>query len=182
MKINFSISYQKFIEQYFEKKPLLMKGAVSHQDLLSWKEINEVLPRCDLISEDAIKLMYKGQKLEKSHYLEQYDDLGTLRYKFQEENLYNFLRDGATLVANGIVNEPSVDVFSQEIAQFTGCHIFSSLYIAFNTQRSFKSHWDSRDILRFKCRVKNVGLFTPQHLKIRYLCIAVKICQNTIRI
>lgn len=26
MKINFSISYQKFIEQYFEKKPLLMKG------------------------------------------------------------------------------------------------------------------------------------------------------------
>lgn len=126
--------------------------------------------------------MYKGQKLEKSHYLEQYDDLGTLRYKFQEENLYNFLRDGATLVANGIVNEPSVDVFSQEIAQFTGCHIFSSLYIAFNTQRSFKSHWDSRDILRFKCRVKNVGLFTPQHLKIRYLCIAVKICQNTIRI
>lgn len=154
MKINFPISYQEFIANYFEKKPLLMKGAVSHSDLLSWKEINEILPRCNLISEDEIKIMYKGQKLDKSLYLEQYDDLGTLRYKFQEENLYNFLRNGATLVANGIVNEPSVDVFSQEIAQFTGCHIFSSLYIAFNTQRSFKSHWDSRDIFAVQMQGK----------------------------
>ncbi|HDL5459154.1 TPA: hypothetical protein PXE43_002470 [Mannheimia haemolytica] len=87
-------------------------------------------------------------------YLEEYNDLGTIRYKFQEENLYGFLRDGATLVANGIVNEPSVDCFSQEIAQFTGCHIFLSLYIAFNTQRSFKSHWDSRDIFAVQMQGK----------------------------
>ncbi|HDL5119331.1 TPA: hypothetical protein PXA70_002564, partial [Mannheimia haemolytica] len=58
------------------------------------------------------------------------------------------------LVANGIVNEPSVDCFSQEIAQFTGCHIFLSLYIAFNTQRSFKSHWDSRDIFAVQMQGK----------------------------
>ncbi len=68
MKIHFPISYAEFIEHYFEKKPLLMKGALDKQDLLSWNSINEVLPRCDLLSEDAIKLMYKGQKLDKSHY------------------------------------------------------------------------------------------------------------------
>ncbi|EPZ01112.1 cupin domain-containing protein, partial [Mannheimia haemolytica] len=138
----------------FEKKPLLMKGAISQKDLLSWKAINEVLPRCNLLSEDAIKVMYKGKRVPKKDYLEEYNDLGTIRYKFQEENLYSFLRDGATLVANGIVNEPSVDCFSQEIAQFTGCHIFSSLYIAFNTQRSFKSHWDSRDIFAVQMQGK----------------------------
>lgn len=120
MKINFSVSYEEFIEQYFEKKPLLMKGALNKQDFLSWNAINEILPRCDLLSENAIKLMYKGQKLDKSYYLEEYDDLGTIRYKFREESLYSYLRDGATLVANGIVNEPSVDCFSREIAQIYG--------------------------------------------------------------
>lgn len=154
MKIQFPISYQEFRENYFEKQPLLMKGAIDPQDLLSWKAINEVLPRCDLLSEDAIKVMYKGKRVPKKDYLEEYNDLGTIRYKFQEENLYGFLRDGATLVANGIVNEPSIDCFSQEIAQFTGCHIFSSLYIAFNTQRSFKSHWDSRDIFAVQMQGK----------------------------
>ncbi|RGE48812.1 hypothetical protein MHD_02375 [Mannheimia granulomatis] len=154
MKIQFPISYQEFRENYFEKQPLLMKGAIKQQDLLSWKAINEVLPRCDLLSEDAIKVMYKGKRVPKKDYLEEYNDLGTIRYKFQEENLYSFLRDGATLVANGIVNEPSIDCFSQEIAQFTGCHIFSSLYIAFNTQRSFKSHWDSRDIFAVQMQGK----------------------------
>lgn len=154
MKINFPVSYEEFIEHYFEKKPLLMKGALNKQDFLSWNAINEILPRCDLLSENAIKLMYKGQKLDKSCYLEEYDDLGTIRYKFREESLYSYLRDGATLVANGIVNEPTVDCFSREIAQFTGCHIFSSLYIAFNTQRSFKSHWDSRDIFAIQMQGK----------------------------
>ncbi|SUT94915.1 cupin domain-containing protein [Actinobacillus lignieresii] len=154
MKIHFPISYQEFIDNYFEKKPLLMKNAVNQNELLSWKDINEILPRCNLISEDAVKLMYQGKRLNKEYYLEEYDDLGTIRYKFHEENLYSFLRDGATLVANGLVNEPSIDTFSQEIAQFTGCHIFSSLYIAFNTQRSFKSHWDSRDIFAIQMQGK----------------------------
>ncbi|SUT99836.1 Cupin superfamily protein [Actinobacillus lignieresii] len=154
MKIHFPISYQEFIDNYFEKKPLLMKNAVNQNELLSWKDINEILPRCNLISEDAVKLMYQGKKLNKEYYLEEYDDLGTIRYKFHEENLYSFLRDGATLVANGLVNEPSIDTFSQEIAQFIGCHIFSSLYIAFNTQRSFKSHWDSRDIFAIQMQGK----------------------------
>ncbi|MFA9489469.1 MULTISPECIES: hypothetical protein [unclassified Mannheimia] len=59
MKIQFPISYQEFRENYFEKQPLLMKGAIDPQDLLSWRAINEVLLRCDLLSEDAIKVMYK---------------------------------------------------------------------------------------------------------------------------
>ncbi|AWW68616.1 hypothetical protein C4O89_04320 [Mannheimia haemolytica] len=65
MKIQFPISYQEFRESYFEKKPLLMKGAISQKDLLSWKSINEILPRCDLISEDAIKVMHKGKRAHK---------------------------------------------------------------------------------------------------------------------
>ncbi|MDW0737334.1 cupin domain-containing protein [Mannheimia haemolytica] len=32
--------------------------------------------------------------------------------------------------------------------------MFSSLYIAFNTQRSFKSHWDSRDIFAVQMQGK----------------------------
>ncbi|WP_252188156.1 cupin domain-containing protein [Actinobacillus pleuropneumoniae] len=144
--INFSLSYEKFKYEFFEKKPLVIKGAIRNKDLLSWNEINEIFPRCKLIGEEEIKVMYKGKKVPKEYYVESYNDLGTLRYKFKEEELYCLMRDGATLIANGIVNEPAIDIFSQEIAKFTKCHIFSSLYVAFNTQRSFKIHWDSRDI------------------------------------
>lgn len=154
MKINFSVPYQDFLDNFFEKKPLLMKNAINYEELISWEEINSMLPRCNLISDDSIKLMYNGKKLDKKYYIEEYDDLGTIRYKFHEENLYSFLRDGATLVANGIVNEPSFDKFSSEIAQFTGCHTFSSLYVAFNTQSSFRSHWDSRDIFAIQMQGK----------------------------
>ncbi|WP_419843945.1 cupin domain-containing protein [Actinobacillus pleuropneumoniae] len=146
MKINIPYTSEEFKKNFFEKKPFVIKGGINDSNRLSWKHINELLPRCNLVSEDAIKLMYKGKKLSKEHYLDAYNDLGTQRFKFNEQNLYGFMREGATLVANGIVNEPSVDCFSQEIARFSGCHTFSSLYIAFNTQSSFKSHWDSRDI------------------------------------
>lgn len=154
MQIHFSISEKEFRSNFFEKKPLLMKNAVKKENLLSWNEINQIFPRCNLISEDDIKVMYRGEKLPKEYYLEAYDDLGYLRYKFKEEALYSFMRDGATLVANGIVNEPSVDIFSQEIANFSKCHTFTSLYIAFNNKRSFKSHWDSRDIFAVQMQGK----------------------------
>ncbi|MFU2059509.1 cupin domain-containing protein [Avibacterium volantium] len=154
MQIHFPISEKEFRSNFFEKKPLLMKNAVKKENLLSWNEINQIFPRCNLISEDDIKVMYRGEKLPKEYYLEAYDDLGHLRYKFKEEVLYNFMRDGATLVANGIVNEPNVDIFSQEIANFSKCHTFTSLYIAFNNKRSFKSHWDSRDIFAVQMQGK----------------------------
>lgn len=56
---------KSFFNEFFEKKPLLIKDAISYGELLFWEKINEVLPRCNIISEDAIKLMYKGQKLGK---------------------------------------------------------------------------------------------------------------------
>ncbi|WP_159991644.1 cupin domain-containing protein [Pelistega ratti] len=152
MLINIPVSVKQFREEYFEQKPFLIKNAVKKENLLSWKHINEILPRCNLISESKIKLMYQGNKLAKEAYLEQYDDLGTIRYKFHQESLYNFMRAGATLVANGIVNEPHLDIFCQEISSFLGCHTFASLYIAFNSERSFKNHWDSRDIFAIQMK------------------------------
>lgn len=83
MQIHFPISEKEFRSNFFEKKPLLMKNAVKKENLLSWNEINQIFPRCNLISEDDIKVMYRGEKLPKEYYLEAYDDLGHLRYKFK---------------------------------------------------------------------------------------------------
>ncbi|WP_204319133.1 cupin domain-containing protein [Pelistega ratti] len=50
MLINIPVSVKQFREEYFEQKPFLIKNAVKKENLLSWKHINEILPRCNLIS------------------------------------------------------------------------------------------------------------------------------------
>lgn len=60
--------------------------------------------------------------------------------------LYDYLRKGATLIANKIKNEPAVDCLARQIGIFTGRQVVSSAYVAFGTRDSFRCHWDTRDI------------------------------------
>lgn len=143
MSIKFSVSTNEFIERYQEKKPLLMKGAVS-ADIFSWRDANEIFERCDVSAND-LKLSYEGIR-PKSEYVESYWDIGTLRHRLIKPAVYDFLRKGATLIANKIANEPAVNQFATKVAEFTGRQVVSSAYAAFGSRDSFRCHWDTRDI------------------------------------
>ncbi|WP_341773236.1 JmjC domain-containing protein [Burkholderia cepacia] len=60
--------------------------------------------------------------------------------------VYDFLRKGATLIANKITDEPLIYKFARAIAQYTGRRIVSSAYAAFGTKDSYRCHWDTRDV------------------------------------
>lgn len=143
MCINFGMSRSEFSTEYQEVKPLHLKGAVS-PDAFTWRDANELFERSDVAS-PSFKLSYEGIR-PKHEYVESYVDVGTPRHRLIKPVVYDFLRKGATLIANRIKNEPKVNEFAQAVAQFTGRQVVSSAYVAFGNQSSFRCHWDTRDV------------------------------------
>jgi ribosomal protein L16 Arg81 hydroxylase len=143
MSIDFAICASDFATLYQEKKPLLMKGAVSAQPV-SWRDVNQIFERSDVLSQD-FKISCDGV-LPKSEYVESYWDVGMLRHRLIKPVVYNYLRSGATLIANKIANEPVVNQFSRQVADFTGRQVVNSAYAAFGKRDSFRCHWDTRDV------------------------------------
>ncbi|MCO8168823.1 cupin-like domain-containing protein [Pseudomonas sp. 21LCFQ02] len=143
MNMNFGLSAAEFAAQYQEKKPLLIKGAVE-PGLFDWDEVNQIFERSDVASHD-FKLSCDGIR-PKHEYVESYWDIGTLRQRLIKPVVYDYLRQGATLIANKIANEPRINHFSRQVAQFTGRQVVNSAYAAFGTRDSFRAHWDTRDV------------------------------------
>ncbi|QBF24910.1 cupin [Pseudomonas tructae] len=143
MSIDFKISASDFIEHYQEKKPLLLKKAVS-VEYCSWRDANEIMQWSNVGSSD-FKLALGGV-LPKHEYVESYMDIGTLRHRLIKPAVYDYLRKGATLIANKISNHPVINRYARQISDFTGRQVVSSAYAAFGTEDSFRCHWDTRDV------------------------------------
>ncbi|WP_412022303.1 JmjC domain-containing protein [Burkholderia cepacia] len=143
MTIKFGISASTFATEYQEKKPFLMKGAASTKHF-SWKDVNEIYQRSDAASNN-LKLSLDGIRA-KNEYVESYWDVGTLRHRLIRPVVYDYLRKGATLIANKITNEPQIYRFSRAISEYTCRRVVSSAYAAFGTKDSYRCHWDTRDV------------------------------------
>lgn len=143
IQIDLGMSVDEFHKSYFGKQPLLVKNACRHE-AFSWREANEIFERRDVLSSD-FKLMHDGI-VEKFKYVESYWDVGEQRHRLIKSAVYDYLRDGATLIANKIKGEPVVESISRQVGSITGHQIVSSAYVAFGTRDSFRAHWDTRDV------------------------------------
>lgn len=143
MSIAFNIPFCDFSENYQEKKPLLIKDAVS-KNYFTWKEANEVFNNSDVASED-LKLFLNGL-VPKKKYTEEYLEVGTLRHRLLKPVVYEHLKNGATLIANKIRHSAKVEHLSRQVATFTGRQVVSSAYVALGEKESSPCHWDTRDV------------------------------------
>lgn len=143
MLLNFSLDKDIFKKEFLYKKPYLFKGGVSTNSF-TWSEVNAVYSRAD-ISHINFKLM-NGYEVSKEEYIEAYNNLGVIEYRPITAVLYEYLRNGATLVYNRIKNEPFVDHIGKQIANFAEAHTITGGYAAFSSKSSYKSHWDTRDV------------------------------------
>jgi len=128
MIVDFKLSSADFVKRFQEKKPLLIKEAINPCQGL-WADFNGIFERNNIQSED-FKLLH-GRIVPKHEYVEIFSDVGTLRYRLIKPVVYDYLRNGATLIANKIVNEPRVNELSRQIARFTGRQTVASAYAAF---------------------------------------------------
>lgn len=143
MHINFSMEYKEFNENYLYKKPFIFKNALDVSSI-SWKEINELYQRAD--PTDWQFKFRKGEIIPKEAYVESFNDVGKIRYRFNKTAVYQYLQDGATMVYNRIDNEPFVDSIAKQIAQFAQAQTVVSGYLAFGSSPSYRNHWDTRDV------------------------------------
>ncbi|MCY1268881.1 Cupin superfamily protein [compost metagenome] len=143
MIIDFRTTIAETTSHYQAKKPFLIKRAVI-PTAFSWRDANEIFERADVASDD-FKLSYEGIR-PKHEYVESYLDIGTLRHRLIKPVVYDYLRKGATLIANKIAHEPKVDALVRQIAEFTGRQTVTSAYAAFGEKGSFRAHWDTRDV------------------------------------
>ncbi|MFI7916061.1 JmjC domain-containing protein, partial [Acinetobacter baumannii] len=142
MLLNFSLDKDTFKNDFLYKKPYLFKNAIDFN--FSWKDVNELYSRGDISHRD-FKLM-NGYEIPKNEYVESYDNLGVTEYRCITSVLYEYLRNGATLVRNRIKNEPFVDQISKQIGNFAEARTLTGSYAAFSSKSSYKSHWDTRDV------------------------------------
>lgn len=143
MLLNFSLDKDTFKTKFLYQKPYLFKKSLD-PICFKWNDVNEFYSRAD-ISHINFKLM-NGYEVPKKEYIEPYDNLGVIEYRPITAILYEYLRNGATLVYNRIKNEPFVDHISKQIANFAEAHTITGGYAAFSSKSSYKSHWDTRDV------------------------------------
>lgn len=143
MFINFDIDKSVFKSEYQYYKPYLFKNVVDAGSY-TWDDVNQLYSRGDISHRD-FKLM-NGYEVPKTEYVESYENLGVIEYRCITSVLYEYLRNGATLVRNRIKNEPVVDHISKQIANFAEAHTLTGGYAAFSSKSSYQSHWDTRDV------------------------------------
>lgn len=151
MYLNFDISEAKFRQDFLYKQPKLFKGAAKNIPI-DWRYINELYQRANPV--DELFRLRKGEIVPVSQYVESFDDVGRIRYRFNKAAVYEHLRDGATIVYNRINNEPLVDAIAKQIAQFVQAQTVVSGYLAFGSDASFKNHWDTRDVFAVQLKGK----------------------------
>lgn len=143
MLINLSLDKSTFQKDFMYQAPYLFKNAVVLNNF-TWNNVNEIYSRGDISHRD-FKLM-NGYEVPKKEYIESYDNLGVTEYRCITSVLYDYLRNGATLVLNRIKNEPIVDEISRKIGSFAEARTITGGYAAFSSKSSYKSHWDTRDV------------------------------------
>lgn len=151
MYLDFNITAAQFRQDFLYKKPKLFKGAARNVPM-DWQYINELYQRANPI--DELFRLRKGEIIPVSQYVERFDDIGRTRYRFNKAAVYEYLRNGATIVYNRINNEPLVDALAKQIAQFVQAQTVVSGYLAFGSDSSFKNHWDTRDVFAVQLKGK----------------------------
>ena len=143
MHLDFNIPSAQFYQEYLYQKPMVFKGAVKNIDI-GWKEINELYQRANPM--DPQFKFRKGPMIPKEAYVEAFEDVGRTRYRFNKAAVYQYLKEGATLVYNRINNESFADDLAKQVAQFAQAQTIVSGYLAFGSDSSYGNHWDTRDV------------------------------------
>ena len=159
MIIDFKITKHDFTSLHQGKSPLLISNAIRTPLSFSWTDANEVIERASIDTDD-FKILHNGL-VPKQEYIETFYDVGMVRHRLIKSAVYERLKNGATLIANKLVNEPKIHALARQVAHFTGRQTVSSVYAAFGRQASFQTHWDTRDIFAIQLIGRKRWLIYP---------------------
>ena len=158
--INFGMTQQAFRDEYFEKKYLLLRGALLSKPF-AWPDVDEALYRVDPVP-PYFKLFKDGEVAAKEFVTEAIEQ-GLPRRRIVKAKFYEYLRNGATAVMNRLeISSLAAQRLCQSVGRFAGHPTISNAYLSFGGSGTFGKHWDTHDVFAIQLLgTKRWQVFAP---------------------
>ena len=141
-----------YTEQYRQPRPLVFRGRNDRfAGLITWDGLNDAICNRNL-RPPQLHVVMDG--VEVANDLFQVDNLGLgtrqpgpFVSRVDGRKLTNFLRSGATFIANAIHDyHAPIRQLAQEIEQGLATYVNVNLYASWRSTRGFATHWDDHDV------------------------------------
>ncbi|MDE0190219.1 MAG: hypothetical protein OXQ90_02580, partial [Gammaproteobacteria bacterium] len=141
-----------YTEQYRRPRPLVFRGTDDRfAGLITWDGLNDAICNRNL-RPPQLHVVMDG--VEVGNDLFQVDNLGLgtrqpgpFVSRVDGRKLANFLRSGATFIANAIHDyHAPIGQLAEEIEQGLATYVNVNLYASWRSTRGFATHWDDHDV------------------------------------
>jgi ribosomal protein L16 Arg81 hydroxylase len=157
-----SVGTDRFLSEYWTKKPLYLKGEAGRfANVFSWNDLNQIIA-WHPPPQPQLRLFQEGSMVDLRRYID--GPVGNLR--LNPGGLMALLAQGATMIMDG-VQEVSASIHDLT-ASFEGalsCTCAANLYAGWRTQKGFNVHWDAHEVFALQLAGrKRWQVFAPTRL------------------
>ena len=140
---------ERFFAEYDGKKPLHLKGAADKfAEVLTWARLNDLLGQATIWSQNSLQLVLDKDLIPAARYCAPAigrDGGQVLRP--DPDKVKDFLRRGATLVANDIDHlSAGLTAFADAMERALRGKVQGNLYLSSRRRQGFGAHFDTHDV------------------------------------
>jgi ribosomal protein L16 Arg81 hydroxylase len=140
---------ERFFAEYEGKKPLHLKGAADKfAEVMTWGKLSDLLGQATIWSQHSLVLVLDNDPVPAARYCAPAvgrDGGQVLRP--DPDKVKDFLRRGATLVANDIDHlSAGLTAFADAMEQALGGKVQGNLYLSSRRRQGFGAHFDTHDV------------------------------------
>lgn len=138
-----SIGTDRFLSEYWTKKPLYLKGEKGRfEQVFSWADLSRILT-WHPPPQPQLRIFQEGGMVDLRRYID--GPVGNLR--LNPGGLMALLAQGATMVMDGVQDvAPSVLDLTSSFEDALSCPCAANLYAGWRTQKGFNVHWDAHEV------------------------------------
>jgi ribosomal protein L16 Arg81 hydroxylase len=140
---------ERFFAEYEGKQPLHLKGAADKfADVMTWAMLNDLLGQATIWSQQSLVLVLDKDPIPPARYCAPAAGRdGGQVLRPDPDKVKDFLRRGATLVANDIDHlSPGLTAFADAMEQALGGKVQGNLYLSSRRRQGFGAHFDTHDV------------------------------------
>ena len=140
---------ERFFAEYEGKQPLHLKGAADKfAEVMTWARLNDLLGQATIWSQQSLVLVLDKDPIPPARYCAPAPGRdGGQVLRPDPDKVKDFLRRGATLVANDIDHlSPGLTAFADAMEQALGGKVQGNLYLSSRRRQGFGAHFDTHDV------------------------------------
>ena len=149
-----AVGRERFFEEYFDKKPLHLPGAVAApEEIMSWAELQRLLDMTSIWSPALLRMVLDRQSIRPIEYCREVPALnGQTAMQPAPEKVQALLRRGASVVLNDVDRlNPGLAAVSRALQVGTGGLAQGNLYCSRSQHQAFAPHYDYHDVYAVHC-------------------------------